>query len=232
MGALGTAMIYGIIGLVISVAMLARSAEPARRARRAFDFIAWVLFWPLFAPALMGPAVQAPRPLSAHGAVRPHGGPFDARLKAADEQLVAAFPAVGAGLADVLVPEVARLRSAIEALFGMSHRLMEMDALLATSEFDVGRAHAALDELASRGLGADDPRAQSIAARIRNIERLREMRSRNAEQLERALVKLEELGSQLHVLRFLNAPEPKAVELIKEIAGSVEGITEGLIAVA
>jgi hypothetical protein len=133
---------------------------------------------------------------------------------------------------EVLEKEVARVQKLTGSLTGMEQRLREMDALLAAPEFDAARAEAALRELEARGSGEEDPRLQSLRARRRNIEQLRRMRDRTGQDLERALLKMEEMHSQVLLLRFANRPETELVELVKDISATVEGLSEGLMAAA
>jgi hypothetical protein len=114
----------------------------------------------------------------------------------------------------------------------MEGRLREMDTLLGSPEFDADRAETVLRGLEGRGYAEDDPRVQSVRARRRNIEQLRQMRDRAGQDLERALLKMEEMRSQVLLLRFANRPETELVDLIRDIAATVEGLTEGMMASA
>ncbi|HEX8697401.1 MAG TPA: hypothetical protein VF815_01060, partial [Myxococcaceae bacterium] len=132
--------------------------------------------------------------------------------------------------ADVLRPEVARLRGLVDAVGKMEARVAEMDALLATPEFNRAAASEQLEALAKRGLPPEDPRVQSVHARLRNMERLAEMRERTAADLERVVLQLEEMGSRLQLLKFAGRPDAELVELLQSVASSVEEVTEGLLA--
>ena len=172
------------------------------RQKRRRDFVLGLLFWPFYAPFLLQPEDRVQR-----------------ALRSLD------------GLAsDLLAPELARVRGLQGALDAMSRRIAEMDALLEGPELNEPLARTALDDLARRGVPESDPRQQSVRARLRNIERLRAMRDRTRADLERILLKLDEMKSQLLLLKFAGRPEDELVRAVKEIAQSVEEIAEGLLA--
>lgn len=104
--------------------------------------------------------------------------------------------------------------------------------LLATPEFDASRAAVLLAELSGRVTDRHDLRESSLRTRLRNIEKLQALRAHTAEILERSLLKLEELSSQVLLLRFAVDPEREVAELMRDIAASVEGLSAGLSAVA
>jgi hypothetical protein len=56
------------------------------------------------------------------------------------------------------------------------------------------------------------------------------MRDRTRADLERVLYKLEEMSTHLHLLKYAGRPEAEVIRAIKEVAESVEGITEGMLA--
>lgn len=225
MGVLETTVLYLLIGLVVAAALLLRE-EPGQGLAGRLALVGGALcFWPILAPGLL--ASRAPRreqpPVVASTALA-------TRIAAAQEQLLSALGRMDGLAEEILAPEVARIRGLSGALHTMERRCSEMGALLATPEFDEARALALLAELGGRGRGDEDPRLQSVRARLKNIERLRAMERGTADELERVLLKLEELSSQLALLKFAGRPEAEVVRLIKELAESVSGITDGLLA--
>jgi hypothetical protein len=228
MGIVETALFYAIVGLAVAGAM-SLQAGGGRLIRRAGLFAVWTLLWPFFAPTLFGGALdRGAQPKS------PETGRsgLDPRLHAAQEQLLSALQGVEGVAQEVLTHEVARVEKLTESLAAMEGRLREMDTLLGSPEFDADRAETALRGLEGRGYAEDDPRVQSVRARRRNIEQLRQMRDRAGQDLERALLKMEEMRSQVLLLRFANRPETELVDLIRDIAATVEGLTEGMMASA
>ena len=215
MGVVETCILYLLLGGVVAVALVLR-AEGKGRGARVVTFVSGVFFWPVFAPFLLTAA-------RASAAVTPPA-------RAARDRLVGALGQVEGLAADVLRPEVARLRGLVDAVGKMEARVAEMDALLATPEFDRTAAAGQLEALARRGLPPEDARVQSVQARLRNMERLVAMRERTAADLERVVLQLEEVGSRLQLLKFAGRPDAELVELLQSVASSVEEVTEGLLA--
>src|SRR5262249_46324212 len=154
-------------------------------------FVLNAAFWPLFAPSLLA------RRSATGAAAAAAPTPYDGRIRAAEEQLLAALAKVRGGIAEeALAPEVARLHALRGSLASMGRRLAEIDEVLASAEFDKGRMDATLRDLAARGESDADSRVASVRVRLRNVERLRVMRARTADDLERALLKIEEMTSQ------------------------------------
>jgi hypothetical protein len=223
MGVVETILIYAIVGLVVATALILREEVPGP-FWGVLRFAGAFVFWPLFAPSLLAtssPVATSPRRLSG----------FEARIAEAEGQLRAALGKLQGAGHGALAPEVARVRTLWGALVAMSTRLGEMDEMLETPEFDAHRARRVLQDLETRGHGQEDLRVQSVQARLRNIERLRDMRARAGEDLERALLKIEEMSSQILLLAFAGRPEAEVADLIRDIAQTVDDITEGLLAV-
>jgi DNA repair ATPase RecN len=218
MGIRETSLIYSLVGVVIAAALVLRSEETSR-PRRALLGAAGLVFWPLFAPVLLAGKRRDSSPSHA----------FDERIRGAEAQLVAALSRIRGVAEDVVAPEVARVHGLAGAMAAMEQRVREMDTLLATAEFDAAAATSALVQLESRGLAEDDPRLESVRSRLRNIDRLRQMRNRTGDDLERIVLKLEEMSSQLRLLEFAGRSDAELVQVVKEIADSVQEVTEGLL---
>ncbi len=217
MGFVETCVIYLLLGGVIAVALVLR-AEGKGPGARCLTFVAGLFFWPVFAPFLLS---SGRAPVSSPGTVLP--------ARAVQARLLSALGRVEGLAADVLRPEVARLRGLVDAVGRMEARVTEMDTLLGTPEFDRGAAEAQLEMLSRRGLLPEDARVQSVQARLRNVERLVAMRERTAADLERVVLQLEEMGSRLQLLKFAGRPDAELVALLQSVASSVEEVTEGLL---
>ena len=222
MGVLGTCVVYLLIGLAVGVALLLRS-EQHSLVHQLSVALGGILFWPFFAPLLLaGPSL----PTSA----RPNRPPAGGRLARVQQSLLEGMTGLKGVAEEVLAPELARVRGLADSVVGMEHRLDDMNRLLDTPEFERTAAATALEALHARGLGDGDPRVQSVKARLRNIDRLQAMRARTSDDIERVVLKLEELSSQLRLLAFAGRVDADVVRMIKEIAESVEDVTEGLLA--
>jgi hypothetical protein len=226
MGVLETGIIYGLIGLAVATVLVLRSAEASPPARVAL-FAMGAAFWPLYAPSLLAP-VRARGPEKAGS---PDAATLGERMQAAQAKLLEALAQVE-GVAHAVAPEVARVRLVTGQVAEMERRVREIDALLGTEEFDLAAAREALSRISARGIPESDGRWQSLSVRVRNIERLHGIRERTLEDLEKIALKLEEMSSRLKLLRFAGRPDAEVVQLFKEVADSVEDVTEGLLAAA
>lgn len=225
MGVLETAIIYGLIGVVVAAALVLRP-DGATAVQKVGLFLLSSCFWPLYAPSLLGGSGKGRR-----GAGGAGGGPqgLSERMQRAQALVLAALD-TAEGVAQAVAPDVARVRLLTGSVAAMERRVREIDELLSSEEFDLGAANEALAALARRGVLESDPRHQSVSARVRNIERLAAIRDRTVEDLERIALKLEEMSSRLRLLRFAGKPDAEVVQLFKEVADSVEEVTEGLLA--
>jgi len=226
MGVLETGIIYGLIGLAVATALVLRSAESPAPARVAL-FAMGAVFWPLYAPSLLAP--ERAREPARSGS--PDAAALGERMQAAQAKLLEALAQVE-GVAQAVAPEVARVRLVTGQVAEMERRVKEIDALLETEEFDLAATRAALSRISARGIPESDARWQSLSVRVRNIERLHGIRERTLEDLEKISLKLEEMSSRLKLLRFAGRPDAEVVQLFKEVADSVEDVTEGLMAAA
>ncbi|HEY8211231.1 MAG TPA: hypothetical protein VIG99_27295 [Myxococcaceae bacterium] len=228
MGVLETGIIYGLIGLAVATALVLRSAESSVPERVAL-FAMGATFWPIYAPSLLAPERRGKGEGSFDRS--PDAATLGERMQAAQAKLLEALAQLE-GVAQAVGPEVARVRLVTGQVAAMERRVREIDQLLATEEFDLAAAREALARIAARGIPESDPRYQSLQVRVRNIERLQGIRERTLEDLEKISLKLEEMSSRLKLLRFAGRPDAEVVQLFKEVADSVEEVTEGLLAAA
>ena len=220
MGIVETFMIYLVIGMVVATAMWITSSctlsIPA-----VFELITRAILWPFFAPLLFGQAVSAasaPIPVEHRQRVK------DSRLYETRQSLLQAIGRLDGLAEEVIKPQLTQIDAMVHSLDAAEHRLQEMEELLHSREFDMAQVDAALHDLRSKGYDNEESRVRSLHARRRNIERLRTMRDRTRDELERALVKLEEISSQVLLLRFADQPETKLASMLKEVAGNMDGL--------
>jgi hypothetical protein len=226
MGLVETGIVYAALGMAVAGAMALRD-DKKTGADLAGQLALGFLFWPLFAPTVLA----ARSPQSPASDQRPPNL-LSPRIRAAEERLLAAIARVDGGVAaQALAPEVARIRALGGSLDSMARRLADIDELLGSPEFDAEAALRARDDVASRASGADDPRVASIDARLVNIERLRGMRTRTSDDLERALLEMEQIASQLLLLKLVDQRDAEVVRLVREVADTVQSITDALAAI-
>ena len=229
MGLTGTAIIYLLLGLVVASATALGEARLGA-GRALFLFTVGALFWPLFAATLLGGGAASKAPNDARVG---DDSAANARIRAAEADMLAALAKVKGGVAgEAMAPEAARVRDVASGLRALAARVVEIEEALRAPGLDSAAIEAQLEGVAARGADESDPRAQSLRARLRNVERLRTLRARTGEDLERSLFKMEEITSQMLLLKFAGRPEAEVAELIEGIADSVEGVTEALFATA
>ena len=208
----GTLLLYLIVGAVVAAAMPASRLPAYTRWTLGAGH---VLCWPFFAPGLLGRAGGGgPSDIAGHPELRP-------RLYRAKARLLHAI-ATSTNLSEsILAPQVQLIEAVMSSLDMASDRLREMDAVLRTPEFDAPRVSALLVQLRGQGLPEDGPRVASLLSRQENIERLRAMRAKTSDELERALFALEAIGSRVLLLKFADNPESKLERLLQEVTSSV-----------
>jgi hypothetical protein len=219
MGTLESLVVYAVLGVVVAATVLLQET-PAAWTERCTTAVLATVFWPLYAPGALAKkgAVPPPPPAGAGG-----------RVRAAEAQLLASLARVQGGAGELVSAEVSRVQAMLGSVQTLEQRVAEMDALLRTPEFDVARARSVLEGLRSQGLSDDDARLRSVQARVRNIERLAQMRESTAKNLELILLRLEEVGSRLRLLEFAGQPDAEVVALIKEMADAVEAVSDGML---
>ena len=225
MGLNETIVFYGVIGIAVAVAVYMRESGHDV-GQRTFRVATAVLFWPLYLPVLLSGAQTPPSPPPF-----PQEGKRDEMgqvIAQVDSELDAALSSLDGWAEDVLAREkdcIQELRSAWNAQAG---RIREMDHLLAQPEFaQVTEATPATDHspLTTHHSPEPDRRRQSELARLKNVERLRQVRRQAYEDLMGTLVWVRELVSMIHLAKFTGAPASRAEELVAQIAAAVEGVS-------
>jgi hypothetical protein len=220
MGIVGTFMIYLIIGMVVATALWIAHGHTLS-VSAVFDLVTWTLLWPFFAPLLFGQALAVASPRINSAAQR---DVKDSRLHETQQRLLQAIGRLD-GLAEgVINPQLTQIEAMVRSLDVAEHRLQEMEEMLHSREFNMARVDVALHDMRDKGYDDEELRVRSLHARRRNIERLQTMRDRTRDELDRALIKLEEISSQVLLLRFADQPETKLASLLKEVAGNVDGL--------
>jgi hypothetical protein len=205
-----TLVLYLVIGTGVAAAVYL-SGGPSRW----FRVVTAVPFWPLFVPVLL----TASQPTESN--LSPVATPNDelaAAIARVDNELAAALGSLDGWAEDVLARERGRIRDLRTAWLAQAQRIREMDRLLELPQ----NADESSDHLET----PDDRLRNSRAARRQNVERLRGLRRRAADDLARSLAWVRELVSMIHLAKFSGAPAARAEELVAQIAAAVEGLSE------
>jgi hypothetical protein len=211
-----TLVLYGLAGICVGVAFLLRGQAVA--GPRPVFALASLFFWPLLVPVLLLP------PRKQQGSAGSPAASSSSRLQTA----MAGLDGVASELA---LPEIARVRVHAASVVALETRVADMDALLATPDFDHAAAVKTLTDLTHRGLPDNDSRVASVRGRLRNIERLRSLRQQSAENLERVCLQIEEITAQLKLLRFAggSTSDNEAVAAMRQVADNMQSMTEVML---
>jgi hypothetical protein len=211
-----TLVLYLVIGAGVAGAVYLTGGAGGRPGRW-FLVATAVPFWPLYLPLLL-----ASGRTGAGGSPAPPPAPKDdlaAAIAQVDAELEAALGSLDGWAEDVLAREKVRLRDLRTAWLAQAQRIREMDRLLALPEY----AEASDPEPPP---AAGDRLWNSRQARRQNVERLRQLRRRAADDLAGSLAWVRELVSMIHLAKFSGAPAARAEELVAQIAAAVEGLSE------
>ena len=232
MGIFETSIIYTLVGFAVATS-LALARRTSSKLAQAGLFIVHTICWPFFAPVLLGGALEqgdsppaGADPSEVPGKSAPKNI-ADPRIRGVEAKLMAALDRVGGIAEELLGPQMESVRDLSESLAAMDERIAEMDALLGSAEFDQEEAEQALETLLEDpDIDDGDERIESVRSRLRNIERLQKMRHRARRDLQRALLKMEEMNSQILLLQFADQPEEEIARNIQEIASTIDGLSE------
>lgn len=209
-GQVGTALAYTAAWSVVGCLVAAR-LQRADASRWTFALHA--ALWPFFAPLLMG---EAAAPVA------------EGQTDSPEHALLEALGALDGVAADVLAPELTRATGVVAATRRARSRLAQMDVQLAHADVAATRAEAMRDGLRATGAARGDPRLRAVEETLVHVERLRALRARTAEELERARLQIEALTAQLRLLRFADAPERDVLDRLREVAAGVDAVAEAL----
>jgi TolA-binding protein len=218
-----TLLIYAVLG--ISVAIAVRRIEPDTSM---FDMLTHALFWPFFAPTLFAPpgtpaSPEADAPQSPE--LTPTANHPD--IRETERSLLETLSRLDGLAEDVLAPDLERIHDLFDSLDRMQTRLDEMNEMLDSDEFDEQQARGELER--TRSGEACEARRESAERRLRHIHRLQEMRRNLERNLQTALGKVDEITTQIALLRFADHPDRKVSKLIEDIAATVDGVSEGVL---
>jgi hypothetical protein len=194
------AVLYALVGAGCAVAVA------ARRARFADALLVFVL-WPLYGPFL----------LLREGA----GGGADREVA-----FLVALRRAGQSPLGSLLPDEPTVRALGRRLRVAAGKVEEIDALLARPALSEEAALRRQQELRARN--ASETAQSTAAMRLQNIRRLRALRDRFARELDEVGELLDQLTTQVEVVRLAGAPDAGAEEVVRELLARIEGLDEVL----
>jgi hypothetical protein len=225
MGLTETIIFYCLVGIAVAAAVYLRQ-DVSTVGERTFRVATSIFFWPLFLPLLLAPTPNETTP-----SVKSFNDTSDEISKAiaqVDAELDAALSSLDGWAEDVLAREKDRIQELRSAWIAQSTRIREMDRLLSHPEFSPNDPAPCDDHsplTTHHSPDSTDRRRQSEQARLKNIERLRQVRRQAYDDLMGTLAWVRELVSMIHLAKFTGAPASRAEELVAQIAAAVEGVS-------
>jgi hypothetical protein len=150
-----------------------------------------------------------------------------AAIEQVDAELDRALGSLDGWAEGVLARERHRIHELRHAWTGQAERIREIDRLLQVPDYSL----IGVDGQTDQGRANESPELlerleASCRARLNNIERLRQVRSKARVELMGTLAWVRELVSMIHLAKFTGAPASRAEELVAQIAAAVEGLSE------
>jgi hypothetical protein len=210
MGIGETIIIYLVVGVGISLALVSRADNKSRSAR-AYLAIVGFIFWPIFLPTLIAAKretlVESPREINCESNV------FLARISKIEDQLNSLLINKDGWAARVLANEADRIRSFIAAMRSQSQRVGEMAQLLSE-----------LNSKSPTPLISGDDEEKNPEGK-HNTDSLRQLHQNAERDLWRTIEKTEELITMIYVARFAGGSRSEMEELLVAISSTVESIS-------
>jgi hypothetical protein len=213
-----TTIFYLLLGIAVATAVYLRAGSNGG-VTFALQVVSACLFWPLFVPMLLAPAVEPPAAGSDSAETDlAHQDSLAAAISQVETELDRALDGLDGWAEDVLNSEQHRLEELRAAWKAQADRIRQIDQLLAEPS-------SGADSLAD--VAADIASArQSERTRQENIRQLSALRNRMYADLVGTLAWVRELVTMIHLAKFSGAPAARAEELVAQIAAAVQGLSE------
>jgi hypothetical protein len=195
-------LMYGLLGLGCALVLLVRRSEVGGNW---LDAVLLAGFWPVYGPFLLA-RIQGT-----------DDGPEGSEVAF----LAALRKARGTPLA-ALLPDQQTVTALGRRLRVATHKVQEIDAILARPEFQQREALGRLRELQERG--ASDCALSTASIRIQNIRRMQSLRDRFARELDEVQELLNQLRTQAEVVRIAGVADDETRDLVQELVSRVEGL--------
>lgn len=192
-------LLYIAIGTTAAAVRLTRPGPPSRRMVDAG--LLWIC-WPLYAPFVwLVPTAS------------PSGD--------AESALLHALRLAQDGPLANLLPNLTQGQRVVNRLTAARQRLIDLDTLLTTPDFD---ARAVEARIATHTAAGRNDAAAVATARLGNIQRLHRLRDRHITELEETDELIRQLLTQVELVRLASAPGEGAAAVARDLLDHVDGL--------
>lgn len=228
MSLLDLGWLYLLVGVACAVAVVRRSGSwqtSAGRGQTAGSAILTTLLWPLWAPIALTGTPSSARRAGPRERSAPQSASVATAVRRIDEALREGVDTAEGSALAALLPASAAERILAEVA-RVAARHAELEQLLHTPDFDVGRADARLAALEAAG----GPARAIATARLHaeNVRRLARLRDRDARALDELADLTAALRTQLVLARFAGSSVDGASGIVGEVWARVEGLSEAM----
>ena len=213
MGVTETLIFYLAIGCGVGIAVFAD--EQGAIAKRIFQGVLGVVFWPLHLPILLS-ASSSPR-WSAGKTALANSDPLVEMIEQAEVELEDAWASLAPWATEMLADQRSRIVELRSRWRAQAVRIRELDALLQKAG---GADEAALEAEPNQRI------RHSEEVRLRNIQRLQEVRRQTYEDFTAALASVRELASSIHVAKFTGESDNRE-KFVVQIASAIDAAAQG-----
>jgi len=220
MGLHESLLFYFVIGCAVAVAVWSQP-DFNRSLTGWFQLLAATAFWPVFLPILLTPARNSscekmPDDSAVNSLQRN-------RIQSVKQELTEALAFIDGWTKGTLHRERGHFQKLFAAWDRKAERIAHLDLILS-------RQPAWEEEHSSTDSPEPKEPADSVhrfeRARQRNLQQLAAVRQRCELELTLSLAKVRELISAIYVAEMTDSPESRADELIRQIADSLDGLSE------
>jgi len=235
-----TTFFYLVIGTAVAVSLWLNDSP--RGAVNLFRTLTAPFFWPLYVPALLAGRAEASPNLTTipPRQIQPDDE-MATLIEKVETELDKALRSLNGWAETMLRDEQNQIEELRIAWRHQADAIRELDNLLAESSDGPGKndsASATPSEPHPSQTSANveqewitpDPVATNTVAtreqsRRENVIKLKRVRRQLYEDLTATLAWVRELVTMIHLAKYTGAPASRAVELVKQIAAAVEGLT-------
>lgn len=251
MGSEMTVCFYLLIGIGVAVALWI--GNDSRSGVGLFQTISAPFFWPMYVPVLL--ARRTDQMLTSDfaataGSSKPEADGMASLITQVESELDAALRSLNGWAENVLSGEQHRIAELRTAWRQQASHIRELDRLLTQKTVETPPPVQKSNELQAVGQTESQAPAESSAdvtdpspamiesdtaneirmseferSRAENITKLKQLRRQMYDDLMATLAWVRELVTMIHLAKFTGAPASRALELVRQIAAAVEGLS-------